>query len=599
MRPRFRYAVLAILTTAILLALGLTFTGPLLYTLEMDTFPSPFHENVETLKEQSLNSTTDIAPEIQDFIDYTGPVSLNIRIHDIDQATRDLERFGKSHGSIKNLVVQLDMNESEIQEIEKNTALQKEILESLLNTSVTLDSLQLMEIQYRSENNQDMLTTVRLRGEELRKKVIGYKERYKNATDTVVAVSTKLGLNTTKVQESQKEVEQIIQEIEQPKSTKYLPVDTSLIPGEDRVSLFIRPDTGKYRETIEYMGISLTLRGNTTLRAEGRPITLYLDDTPYSSVSTDSFGYYDVKIPIERITPGTHTVYARSPTSRSVNRTLTAIAVDSVTYLNVSKPDPDGTVNCTGSVMANYPVRSASVEIVWDQSHVIVTKTDADGLFMREIKFPPGQHTVLARFPGTGYPINPSESEVRLVEVDLLRNIERDYSLLLGILVVIAILILFAGGAFYYLKRMGRPEFLQSPDDTEKTDAESLQTGSILLESPADAKPTDATGDIPGESLVARYTRLLKEQGLAAASLFAYQQMADRVAADFHIRRHKTLTAREISRTCKGKPYCGAFARFILVYERIRYGGQVSVKNQAIFETALNMTDEQMGGENH
>ena len=101
------------------------------------------------------------------------------------------------------------------------------------------------------------------------------------------------------------------------------------------------------------------------------------------------------------------------------------------------------------------------------------------------------------------------------------------------------------------------------------------------------------------ETLIAYYTRMLKEQGLSAASRSIYQQLAGRIAHDLRIKRHKALTAREISRSCKGKSYCGAFARFISVYERIRYGGQDSVKDQAVFETALHTTDEQMGGENH
>ena len=99
MNTKFRYAVLAVLTIGILLALALFVSTPLLYTLENDIFQSRFHENTDVLKQQSLNSTTDILPRIQDVIDYPGPVSLNIRIHDIGQAQRDLERFKNSQGA--------------------------------------------------------------------------------------------------------------------------------------------------------------------------------------------------------------------------------------------------------------------------------------------------------------------------------------------------------------------------------------------------------------------------------------------------------------------------------------------------------------------
>lgn len=590
MNTNVRYAVLAVLTIVILLALALTTSSPLLYSLEKDTFPSPFHENVEVLKQQSLNSTTDIVPQIQDFIDFPGPVSLNIRIHDIEQARRDLERFEKSRGSLKNLIVRLDMNESEIQEIEKNTALQKAILESLLNTSVSLDSMQLMEIQYHDQNNPDMLTTVRLQGNELRKKVRGLNERYRNATEKVVEVGTKFGLDVTETKESQNQVEQIIQEIEQPKTTALLLVDTSLIPGEDRVSLFLRPDTGKYRDIIEYMGISLTLRGNTTLRAEGKPIILYIDDQPVSTIVTDTFGYYNVKLPIERIRAGSHTIYARSPTSRSVNRTLTVIPVDSVTNLTLSKPDQKGNVNCTGYVMANYPVRSASVQIIWDQTHVIVTKTDANGQFMREIQLPPGRHTIIADFSGDGYPINPSESEPRVVDISLIRGLEPDYGYVWPVISVIGIFLLFLGAAAFYLWRMAKGK---TPLSGTSRDAD------FPADMDSELPQTSDSMESGKETLIAYFTRMLREQGLSAASRMVYEQFAVRIAHDLRIKRHKTLTAREMSRNCRGKPYCGAFAIFISAYERIRYGGQVSEKDQAVFETTMHSTDDLMGGENH
>jgi hypothetical protein len=605
MNAKFRYTVLACIILVILLELALTLPTPLLYTIEKEAFPSPFHDNAEAMKFQSLNSTTDVDPDLQDFIDSTGPISLNIRIHNIDDARRDLELFQKSHGSLKNLIVKLDMNESEIQDLEQNTALQKDILDSLLNTSETLDSLQQLEIQYHEQNNEDMLSTVRLRGNELRKKVAGLDARYRNATEKIVSTSTKLGLDTTKTQASEKDVEQIVKDIQEPKSTTLIPVDTSILPGEDRVSLFIRPDTGRYRDVIEYMGISLTLTGNTTFRSQGQPITLYIDDQPVPAFQTDTFGYYDAKIPIERITAGSHFVYVRSPTSRSTNRTLTIIPVNSITNLTVSRPDQNATVNCTGFVLANRPVRSASVEIRWDETHVLVTKTDVNGSFMKEIKLPPGRHTIIAGFSGDGYPINASESEPRIVDVALIEGIgpiEPDNWQLLLLIPIIGIVLLFLGAAAFYLQRMTNRR--KSLSGTSGNNGISGETGPDILHSgdhqaPGTEIPADGSGEHGDESLIAYYTRLLKEQGLNTTSRKIYEILAVRIARDLRIKRYKTLTAREMSRNCRGKPYCGAFTRFISTYERIRYGGKDSVKDQEMFETAMHSADEQMGGEDH
>jgi hypothetical protein len=602
MNAKTRYAIFFLLVIAILVALALTIPSPLLYTLEEDSFPSPFHKNTDVLKQLATNSTDDIVPEIQEFVDFTGPLSLSIRVHDVEQARRDFERFQNSHGSLKNLIVKLDMNESEIQELERNTALQKEILDTLLNTTISLDELQVMEIQYHSENNQDMLTTIRLRGEELRKKVRGMSARYQNATERVADSGRKLGINMTKNQESQVVVDQIIGQIENPQAETLLRVDTSLVPGDDRISLFLRPDTGKYREVIEYMGISLSLQGNVTRREGGKQIILYMDDVPFSTVATDSFGYYNTKIPVERVTSGTHTIYSRSPTSRSVNRTLTVEQVQSATNLSVSHTNRSTTINCSGAVMANYPVRSASVELVWDETHVLVTKTDSRGWFMKEIDLPPGRHTILARFNGAGYPNDPSVSAPQVIEISLIPRTGDELELWDVLLVIFAIAILagFVKATLYYIQRMTRK--IEARTKTGEVSGTTSTSGSLedsAADLPAQSADTSELMDPDNETIVSYYTRLLEEKGLKAASWRVYQQLAARVARDQEIRRHRTLTAREISRGCKGKPYCRPFARFIAVYERIRYGGIVSVKDQTVFETALHTTDEQMEGDRH
>jgi len=600
MKKRACFAILALMIAGILIALALTHTNPLLYSLDKDNFASRFHENAEALRQQSLNSTTDIDPELQDFIDFTGPVSLNIRIHDIDQARRELERFGKSHQSIKNLVIKLDMSESEIQELERDTALQKQILESLFNTSVSLDTLQAMEVQYHEQNNEDMLTTIRLQGDELRKKVQGMSGKYRNATESVIKNGKKLGLNVTKAEESQKYVDAIIKEIEQPQASRQIAVDTKLIPGEDRISLFLRPDSGRYRDIIEYQGISLTLKGNNTVRAAGIPITIYSEEIPLVQTTTDVFGYYNVKVPIERALIGPNIIYARSPTSRSVNRTLTAIPVDSVTTLQVSRPDSDGNVICNGSVLANVPVRSASVQLELDATQVLVTKTDAKGLYKKTIQLPPGSHTIVARFTGDDYPIYPSESDPVRVDISLIPGVDMDYRLITLVIVGIVILLLFLGAGLFYYRRISR----------QKTHILDYVRKSIFRTTPdPDPAGTDETArdegiqsDIPAyndETIIMYYKRILSEHGLSAASRVVYQQLAGRVARDLRIRKHQALTPREMARTCKGKAYCGTFARFTAAYERVRYGRQHAEKDRTVFETAAELTDEQTGGENH
>ena len=588
-----RYGIPAFLVIAILFTLVHVISTPQIYSAKNDTFSTLFHDNVDVLKSQPQNSTTDIDPLLQDFIDNPGSISLEIQINDAADAQRDLESFEKSRISLTNLVVKLNMNQSDIQELEDDTVQQKRILDTLLNTSITLNSLQALEIQYRDENNNDMLTTVRLQGDALRKQIQGLDQRYRNSTEKISSIATKFNLDDTKNKASQATVSQIVSTIARPEPATRIPVNTLLTPGDKRISLYLIPPTGKYRDVIACMGLSLTLKGNTTIRANGQPITIYLDDTPLSNTTTDMFGYYNIRLPIGRIAAGSHTVYARAPDVRSINQTLTVIRVDSVTNLSVSRPDGEGNVNCTGFVLANYAVPSASVQITVDNTSVTVTKTNAEGEFMRTIPLSPGTHTLIADFDGDGYPLNPSESDPITVEIALIKGVNIDYGYIALIISGTGILLASLGAAVWYLRRMGLRR-LPSPGMQQEN---RLPSGSDDLGRREDT--AEDAADQEQETLIAYYTRLLKEEGLSAASRGVYQQLAERVARDLNIRRYKALTAREISRKCREKPYCRAFARFISVYERIRYGGQISVKDQSQFETAIDATEEQMGSDDY
>jgi hypothetical protein len=254
--------------------------------------------------------------------------------------------------------------------------------------------------------------------------------------------------------------------------------------------------------------------------------------------------------------------------------------------------------------MANVPVRSASVQITWDDRQTIVIKTDTTGRFQKAIELPPGRHTLIARFTGDEYPIYPSESDPVTLDVSLIPGVEMDYRLITLVIVAIVILILFLGAGAYYYRRIS----------LQKTHIIDLIGRFIPGKSrepgpPAGERNPDAPGEDPGidtnalksesETLTIYYARILRDYGLSAASRIVYQQIAGRVARDLHIRRHQALTAREMAKTCRGKPYCGTFSRFVAAYERVRYGGQNSVKDQKVFETAMELTEEQTGGDDH
>ncbi len=594
-----RYIVLAVLALAVIGALGFFVSTPVLYSLEQGAFSSRFHDNIEALAQQTWNSTTDVLPLEQDLIGYSGPVVLNIRIHDIDDARRDLDLFSQSNLRLNGLIITLDMNQSEIQELSQSSAEQRELLQSLLNSSVSLNALQDLEIQYRDQNNQGGLVAVQLQGDALRKKIAGLYTQYQAATKIVTEISEKQGLDVSSQQESLKEFDAYVKDINAvPKEQVAVPIYTSA-----QLSFLSYPGTGVYGDTVACSGYFFTMFGYLSHGTPGEQVTVYLDNTPVSSVTTDAIGSFDLQVPIDRIPAGTHSLHAESGLTRSDSRSLIVVPVDSVTNLTVSNATSGGDVSCTGSVIANIPVSFAPVELVWDGSHMTSTTTDADGGFNTTLRLPDGRHTVVARFTGEGYPIHPSESMPQVVDVSIQYLPTLPLLLIVMILLVAGIGTLSAGGAWYYLRRMpGRrgPGSPAAPSPGMMETAGSFRAALAATVSPLEGMPGEPAGDdtVP-ESLFTRYAHILQDGDLSAAARVVYLGLSERIAQDLHIQRHTALTPRELSQACTKKPYCGPFSSFVHVYERVRYGGYRSAAVQTEFEAGMKDTATRLEGEDH
>jgi hypothetical protein len=608
MRADARYAVLAVLGLCVIAALAFSFSGPLIYSLEKDVFPSRFHDNTDVLKIQAVNSTTDVLPLMPDLLDYTGPIVVNIRIQDVEQARRDLELFTKSRGSLNNLIIKLDMSESEMQEFSKSKDLQQQLLTGLLNSSISLDALENLEIQYRDQNRPDMLMSVQYQGDAIRKKVREIYAQYRSESAKVVATSTKYGLDITEEEESVWEFDRYVRQIDaaQDQLEEKNRIIDFPIRRSSQLSLLIYPETGRYGDTINCFGYYFSLIGFRVAGTPDKQITLYLDDAPVGTVMTDKLGSYTVNVPIAKVPAGSHTLHAESGTTQSDLRTLTILSVDSATTLAVSPSKKPGEVICTGTVIANQPVRNAPVELVWDGTHVNRTTTNAKGEFEAPLSLPNGKHTVVARFTGEGYPIHPSESKVQEAEVSVIRTIlPADYGFILYI-GVFGVFLLFIGGAVYYLRRMEGRTMFGTLWSSARTGMPA-ETGSDATAGDGDGAGVERSPDIPlsdsspsqEDSLVSRYAGILQSAGLSAAAYAVYRDLAGRIAYDLQIPRHTVLTPREMSRSCKARPYCGAFSTLVSAYERIRYGGYRSVSVQAEFETTMHTTDSQLEGGHH
>jgi hypothetical protein len=452
MNVPLRYGILLVLILGTGVLLVLFVATPVIYTPEKDTFPSRYHNNTEVLREQSLNSTTDMFPLMQDLLDYSGPIVLNVKIHDIDQARRDLESFSKNRVALSNLVIKLDMTEGEMQEYSKSLALQEKLLDDLSNSTEVLDQLKTLEIQYRDENNPNQLISVRLEEDALRKKIRDLYAPYATEASKTIAFSKNQSLDTTSAEQGLVYFKQYVDEVT---AEEQAPV---VLPP-NLLTLVLIPERGKYGDTVVCTGY-LVSPAAASPGVSRRTVTVFIDNTTLSSSVTDASGHYAVQFPIGKISSGSHRFRAESGTAISETRILTVIPVNSVTSLSLEGVNSRGGARFTGSVLANRPVRRAPVQLVWDGTHVVEATTDTNGQFTTVLQLPSGTHTVIARFTGSGYPINPSESETLEVEISILQEIvpaivPTGSSWIFLPLVMAAIALVFLGGALYYLRRSG------------------------------------------------------------------------------------------------------------------------------------------------
>ncbi|MFA4859846.1 DUF4129 domain-containing protein [Methanoregula sp.] len=402
MRSLVRYAVLVLLAAGILAALLFTVHAPLIYSLEQDSFVSRYHDNTEVLKSQAVNSTTDFLPLMQDLLDYSGPITVNINMNNMDQVKRDLNNYAKYNKNLDNLIVKLDMSQSEIDTFAKSTRKQRELLAELANSSLSLEELKTLQVQYRDQNNPDMLVSVTIQQETIRKKIRELSAEYKNETAITQAIGKKNNLDITKTEESVKEVEKFVgaQKTESP------------LIQSPKLTLLLIPDNGQYLDTIDFSG--LYYDGNTV--RNNYPIVLSVDNRLVAQITTGKDGIYHSAFRIEQISTGLHTVSASSGALTSGTKTLTIKPANSVTSLIITRINDKPEIQCTGKVIANKPVQNAPVAILTDSRTVLPITTKNDGTFQTRIRLSSGIHRVQAQFMNTTYPISSSKSRVYEIE---------------------------------------------------------------------------------------------------------------------------------------------------------------------------------------
>jgi len=598
---KFMWILVLVLVCIALGGLAAFDADPLLYTVEKDQVLSVFHKNPEVLMQMATNSTTDMVPLMQAVIDDQEPIVVDVQLSDLDAAQRDLATYALRYTSLHTMVVKFDMNNGEIRSFMTSTQDQADILADLLTQATVSETLKTIGERRENKNDRDVQVSVASLSAAHRNTVRTLYNRYLNDHEIVMKASTSLNLDTRQYQETLEEVQKLVEMME----AAELPGDYPASLQESRITLLLEPEQAMYRDTVQILGVTTPEEGKGA-------VSLLVDGSPMMTISPDQKGNYFTNYTVERIRAGEHTFSAGTGDLPRAERILRITNVGSVTTLTAVPGfvHASGTgANIKGTVMANHPVRNAPVKILFDGQGSIDTITGEDGTYQAFVPFSPGNHRVQAQFSSEEYPLYPSESDEVTINVPppplLSLPDTSSWNQFIAYGAIILVLLGAGSAAFWYVRRGRRADPAGSGSQKEPAEMVRIQEDPEMIIKKAEAEFPPA-GSLRDASLYhaintlpERYEAYLREHVLPEAARQVYLTLAGRIASRLHLPAYRSLTPREMSKTCTTENYAGIFDRFVGIYEKIRYAGSNSENDRNGFKEELQKADTEIRGDWH
>lgn len=529
---------------------------PVLYPVSSDTRTTDYHSHIGELRKQSMNSTTDILPIMQDLLDFSGTISVTLRKNDIESAGSELIKYADRYRDLNNLIVRLDLNESEMADFSKDIQEQRELLTQFAHSSESLQSLEKLEIQYQNANDPDSLTSVRIQGRALKNRIQTLQNQYAEVSEKITTKGSSLGVDTSPVLESRKALDQMTGRVasgqaERDRLTRF--IDSSA----PYISFMMQPETGQYLDIISFFGfITGSQEGNRTIQ-------VLLDAKPLLEIEPDEIGEFKRSIPIRNITAGDHIIHTQWGVVESKRNLLSVSPINTTISLSVKPIKGRTEVSLSGMLSSTGQTSDLPVSVLINDIIAEKVITRRDGGFQTVVVIEKGTWLLHAAFESSDYPVNASQSQVFEVSSDG----ERILSIKTSTsspgyppwLYIVPILIL-PVIPLWYLRRKGIifEDKTIEPDITLNK-GKNDDTGSLFTAGNSSYEELfvlSSTGDNATES---------------AKQL--YKQITCRISHMISVTNPDTLTPRELQEKIRGTPLIQYFRSFTCYYERIRYGG--------------------------
>jgi hypothetical protein len=577
--------------TVVGLFIGFNFSSPELYA-PANHSSSPYHLNPRYSEVTSWQSSQDIMDIMSSLMDDTGAVVVKIREKDFETAEGEYRRLvGQGH-NFENIVVDLELSETEMGEFSRYNQRNQELIRRLLDDSKRFEQLKTLEIRYRDEKNPSALYSVTYEGEGLKTQIQEVTRQYDQQAPAFTMLGKQFSLNTTGYLQSVSEVESLAQEAGATQETRKAEADTlkrtspvAAMPASvDSVSLEVQPDSATFGDTL-YLTAQLNGRfpGDQT-------VDVYLDSTRWASGRSDAAGRFLYDLRVERVRAERHVIYAAHEGVYSPVVNVTIVPTDAALTLSV-RQEVERNVSVSGTLTAaGLPVAGAEVDILLDNIRVMNTLTGGDGVYRAYLPLQAGTYTFQTAAADSTFPLQAAESPP--VTMTVAGRVGAQ-SVITTIMIYATFLILFSMGAVVYYQhgrggeapyRFKNPfAFLKLPrrkDTPAGTPPEPVSAAPPPPEkaSPAPAVEEKEAGGEPDRSrdwVLAQYRQLMIGGDFQNAVQGLYLFLRDQLARKYRIRDHRSFTPRELWRLTNNKPCFGDFTKFIHLYETIRYGGVV------------------------
>lgn len=582
---RSDFLIILFLLIAVMAVLLLVSTGqqPLLYTITNEPRETQFHTDIRVISAISVNSSADLLPVMQDLLDISGTIAITIRKNDLETAGQDLARYQKRYQDLNNIILKLDMNQSEVADFSKNSRQQNDILRQFVNSSESLQSLKKLEVQYHEDNDPTSLTTVKLQGKALERKLRTLRSEYETITDIMTGQAESKGLDSQGVRKGKEAIGTFTQEVAADQDVRERQYADSELTSS-AISILVEPDIAEYRELIDIFGF---ISGN---RISSRPIWIVIDGNPVAQVKTDDTGQYRTSYEIRNIAGGNHSVSTYWDGTRSESRTINVPMGNTTLSLGYRVVKNQAIVNLSGVLSARQPVQQAPVRVLVNNETWNTTITDESGRYFTSIALPAGTYSLNTVFDNSSFPLNSSMSSGfditstgRSIS-SIVKSREQSPAYRWIILLLIPC---FGGVAWWYIRRnRGSWRMNRIPGDRSRE-----ASGNDL------SKEQKHSDELSLDSLLAEKSGSHTHYTISDAAYLMYGRLLSRLLSDLPVSHIRTVTPRELTSLLSDHPRAEFIMVFVWLYERVRYGGSDTEEEFEELRLAMNDIEQNLAGD--